>query len=88
MRMVKHPIIVELHEVMASKSKIYFAMDLVRDGELFAKISKNRLKEDVARVYFQQLISAIDFCHSRGVYHRDLKPEQALVYLRFLVYPF
>ncbi|KAJ7955624.1 Non-specific serine/threonine protein kinase [Quillaja saponaria] len=79
MRMVKHPHIVELHEVMASKSKIYFAMDLVRGGELFSKIARGRLREDVARVYFQQLISAIDFCHSRGVYHRDLKPENLLL---------
>ncbi|KAK4760668.1 hypothetical protein SAY87_005561 [Trapa incisa] len=79
MKMVKHPNIVELHEVMASKSKIYFAMDLVRGGELFSKISKGRLREDLARVYFQQLISAVDFCHSRGVYHRDLKPENLLL---------
>ncbi|CAN1811964.1 CBL-interacting serine/threonine-protein kinase 6 [Linum perenne] len=79
-KMVKHQNIVELHEVMASKSKIYIAMELVRGGELFAKIAaKGRLKEDVARVYFQQLISAIDFCHSRGVYHRDLKPENLLL---------
>ncbi|KAJ4958192.1 hypothetical protein NE237_025303 [Protea cynaroides] len=79
MKMVQHPNIVELHEVMASKSKIYFAMELVRGGELFAKIAKGRLREDVARTYFQQLISAIDFCHSRGVYHRDLKPENLLL---------
>ena len=79
MKMVQHPNIVDLHEVMASKSKIYFAMELVRGGELFAKISRGRLKEDVARLYFQQLISAIDFCHSRGVYHRDLKPENLLL---------
>ncbi|XP_065848841.1 CBL-interacting serine/threonine-protein kinase 6 [Euphorbia lathyris] len=79
MKMVKHPHIVELHEVLASKSKIYFSMELVRGGELFSKISKGRLREDVARVYFQQLISAIDFCHSRGVYHRDLKPENLLL---------
>lgn len=79
MKMVKHPNIVELHEVMASKSKIYFAMELVRGGELFSKIAKGRLKEDAARVYFQQLISAVDFCHSRGVYHRDLKPENLLL---------
>ncbi|KAJ6746190.1 NON-SPECIFIC SERINE/THREONINE PROTEIN KINASE [Salix koriyanagi] len=79
MKMVKHPNIVELNEVMASKSKIYFSMELVRGGELFSKIAKGRLREDVARVYFQQLISAIDFCHSRGVYHRDLKPENLLL---------
>ncbi|KAE8710477.1 CBL-interacting protein kinase 5 [Hibiscus syriacus] len=79
MKMVKHPNIVDLHEVMASKSKIYFAMELVRGGELFSKIVKGRLKEETARVYFQQLISAVDFCHSRGVYHRDLKPENLLL---------
>ncbi|KAI4376751.1 hypothetical protein MLD38_014476 [Melastoma candidum] len=79
MKMVKHPHIVELHEVMASKSKIYIAMELVRGGELFAKVSRGRLREEVARMYFQQLISAIDFCHSRGVYHRDLKPENLLL---------
>ena len=37
------------------------------------------MKEDVARKYFQQLISAVDFCHSRGVTHRDLKPENLLL---------
>ncbi|XWS17775.1 hypothetical protein CRYUN_Cryun33cG0096500 [Craigia yunnanensis] len=79
MKMVTHPNIVVLHEVMASKSKIYFAMELVRGGELFSKIAKGRLKEDLARVYFRQLVSAIDFCHSRGVYHRDLKLENLLL---------
>lgn len=79
MKMVRHPNIVELHEVMASKSKIYFAMELVRGGELFSKIAKGRLREEAARAYFQQLISAVDFCHSRGVYHRDLKPENLLL---------
>ncbi|KAL3331645.1 hypothetical protein AABB24_032315 [Solanum stoloniferum] len=79
MKMVKNPNIVELHEVMASKTKIYFAMEFVKGGELFAKIAKGKLREDVARGYFQQLISAIDFCHSRGVFHRDLKPENLLL---------
>ena len=65
---------------MASKTKIYLAIEYVNGGELFNKISKGRLKEDQARHYFQQLISAIDFCHSRGVYHRDLKPENFLLH--------
>ncbi|CAA3024030.1 calcineurin B -interacting kinase [Olea europaea subsp. europaea] len=64
---------------MATKTKIYFVMDYVRRGELFAKVAKGRLKEDVARKYFQQLISAVEFCHSRGVYHRDLNHENLLV---------
>ncbi|KAJ0698280.1 putative protein kinase CAMK-CAMKL-CHK1 family [Helianthus annuus] len=79
MKMVQHPNIVELHEVMASKTKVYFALELVKGGELFSKIEKGKLREEVARSYFQQLISAVDFCHSRGVFHRDLKPENLLL---------
>ncbi|XP_047048235.1 putative CBL-interacting protein kinase 27 [Lolium rigidum] len=80
MKMVSHPNIVELHEVMASRSKIYLALELVRGGELFARITRaGRLREDVARRYFRQLVSAVDFCHGRGVYHRDLKPENLLL---------
>lgn len=79
MRVVKHPNIVQLHEVLATKTKIYLVMEYVQGGELFNKIAKGKLKEDIARMYFQQLISAVDFCHSRGVYHRDLKPENLLL---------
>ncbi|KAJ6803963.1 putative CBL-interacting protein kinase 6 [Iris pallida] len=80
MKMVTHPNIVELHEVMATRSKIYFAMELVRGGELFSRIARHgRLREDPARRYFRQLLSAVAFCHARGVYHRDLKPENLLL---------
>ncbi|KAL7201357.1 hypothetical protein ACSBR1_033120 [Camellia fascicularis] len=79
MRMVRHPNIVQLYEVMATKTKIYFVIEFAKGGELFDKVAKGRLKEDVGRKYFQQLINAVDFCHSRGVYHRDLKPENLLL---------
>ncbi|KAK8581311.1 hypothetical protein V6N13_144342 [Hibiscus sabdariffa] len=79
MKLVRHPNVVELKEVMATKAKIFFVMEYVKGGELFAKVAKGKLKEDSARKYFQQLVSSVDFCHSRGVYHRDLKPENLLL---------
>ncbi|KAL7102804.1 hypothetical protein ACP275_08G140500 [Erythranthe tilingii] len=79
LRRVRHPNIVQLFEVMATKSKIFFVMEYVKGGELFSKVAKGRLKEEVARKYFQQLVSAVAFCHARGVYHRDLKPENILL---------
>ncbi|KAH7519429.1 hypothetical protein FEM48_Zijuj08G0035100 [Ziziphus jujuba var. spinosa] len=80
MKLIKHPNVVNLFEVMASKTKIYIVLELVDGGELFDKIARRgRLKEDEARSYFHQLINAVDYCHSRGVYHRDLKPENLLL---------
>eukprot|EP00250_Pteridium_aquilinum_P008718 c18157_g1_i2 orf=830-2152(+) len=80
MRIIKHPNVVQLFEVLASKTKVYLVLEFVNGGELFDKIvHRGKLKEDEARSYFQQLINAVDFCHSRGVYHRDLKPENLLL---------
>ncbi|XP_068480242.1 CBL-interacting serine/threonine-protein kinase 9-like isoform X1 [Phaseolus vulgaris] len=80
MKLINHPNVAKIFEVMASKTKIYIVLELLDGGELFDKIAaKGRLKEDEARTYFQQLINAVDYCHSRGVYHRDLKPENLLL---------
>ncbi|GFY88817.1 CBL-interacting protein kinase 23 [Actinidia rufa] len=80
MKLIRHPNVIRMFEVMASKTKIYIVLEFVTGGELFDKIaSKGRLKEDEARKYFQQLINAVDYCHSRGVFHRDLKPENLLL---------
>ncbi|PKA45767.1 CBL-interacting protein kinase 23 [Apostasia shenzhenica] len=80
MKLIRHPNVIRMYEVMASKAKIYIVLEFVTGGELFDKIARQgRLKEDEARKYFQQLINAVDYCHSRSVYHRDLKPENLLL---------
>ncbi|VFQ94060.1 unnamed protein product [Cuscuta campestris] len=80
MKLITHPNVVQLYEVMGSKTKIFIVLEFVTGGELFDKIvNHGRMREDDARKYFQQLINAVDYCHSRGVYHRDLKPENLLL---------
>ncbi|URD99143.1 CBL-interacting serine threonine-protein kinase [Musa troglodytarum] len=80
MKLVRHPYVVRLHEVLASRTKIYIILEFITGGELFDKIIHHgKLSEAESRRYFQQLIDGVQYCHSKGVYHRDLKPENLLL---------
>lgn len=79
MHRLHHPHIVRIFEVLATKKKIYFVLEFAEGGELFAKVRKGRFNEHLSRRFFQQLISALSYCHSRGVFHRDLKLENLLL---------
>ncbi|XP_076926504.1 CBL-interacting serine/threonine-protein kinase 1-like [Bidens hawaiensis] len=80
LKILKHPNVVRLHEVLASKTKIYMILEYVNGGELFETIAtKGKLSESDGRKLFQQLIDGVTYCHDKGVYHRDLKLENVLV---------
>ncbi|BCS13202.1 serine/threonine protein kinase [Aspergillus luchuensis IFO 4308] len=58
----------------------WIAMELAEGGDLFDKIEADEgVGEDIAHVYFSQLISAVGYMHSKGVGHRDIKPENMLL---------
>ncbi|KAM0830342.1 hypothetical protein ACQ4PT_066282 [Festuca glaucescens] len=80
MKLLNHPNIVKIHEVIATKTKICLVMEYVPGGQLSDRLSYHkRLDEREANKYFYQLIDAVDYCHRRGVFHRDLKPENLLL---------
>ncbi|KAF7837957.1 CBL-interacting serine/threonine-protein kinase 4-like [Senna tora] len=79
-RLQHHPNILKIHEVMASKTKIYLVVEFAPGGELGTRIvKKGRIPEPLARRYFQQVVSALRFCHGNGVAHRDIKPQNLLL---------
>ncbi|EJD54596.1 Pkinase-domain-containing protein [Auricularia subglabra TFB-10046 SS5] len=79
MRMLRHPHIIKLYEVINTPTDIIIVLEYVA-GELFNYIVQHgRMKEDKARKFFQQLISGIDYSHRLKVVHRDLKPENVLL---------
>ena len=80
MKMVRHDHVVQLKEVLASRTKIFIVLELITGGELFDKIvAEGRFSEDTARYYFKQLVDGVQYCHTNGVCHRDLKPENLLL---------
>ncbi|EAN89913.1 putative protein kinase [Trypanosoma cruzi] len=80
MRKIKHPHVVKLFDAIESTSAYNLVMELAQNGELFDKIvHSERFDEKTARFYFQQLISAVHYCHGINIAHRDLKAENLLV---------
>jgi serine/threonine protein kinase len=70
---LNHRNVVRMFEVIDTPKHLLIVMEYIDKGELLDLInSKTRLVEAEARKLFQQLIAAVEHCHSKGVVHRDL----------------
>ncbi|KRX24724.1 5'-AMP-activated protein kinase catalytic subunit alpha-2 [Trichinella nelsoni] len=80
LRLLRHPHIVQLYEVHALPFDIVMIMEYVSGGDMCQYLCQHgKLPEHEARRFFQQLISAVDYCHRHKVVHRDLKLENLLL---------
>lgn len=79
-RQLRHPHIIAFRDVTLTDTHLCISMEYASGGELFDRIvSSGHFREAEARYFFQQLLSGVEYCHSMGVCHRDLKLENALL---------
>ncbi|CAH8828571.1 unnamed protein product [Trichobilharzia szidati] len=75
-----HSNVVKLYQVMETQRLLCMVMEYVSNGELFDYIATyGRFSEVDARVKFLDVLSAVDYIHSCGIVHRDLKAENILL---------
>ena len=80
LKLVKHPNIVQLFEIIETSKQLYLMMELAEGGELFDYIvARSRLKESEACRFFSQILLGVEYLQSVMVVHRDLKPENLLI---------
>lgn len=80
MNQMKHKSILHMVEYFDEDDAFYYVMELMKGGLLFNKIVENTFyPEDKAKVVFRTLLEAIEYLHSYGVVHRDIKPEHLLL---------
>ncbi|CAH8432808.1 hypothetical protein MS3_00001863 [Schistosoma haematobium] len=82
MKLVQHPNVVRLYEVIDTPTKLYLVLELGDGGDLYDYITSHGdgLSEKVAKRYFRQIVTAIAYCHKLRVVHRDLKPENVVFF--------
>nr|XP_058913550.1 serine/threonine-protein kinase MARK2-like [Kogia breviceps] len=79
MKALDHPNIVKLLGVTDTEEAMFIIMEYVSGGDMCNYLDTHgRMTEAQARGLFQQLVSALQHCHQRGVVHRDLKPANLL----------
>lgn len=79
-RQLNHPNIVSLYEILSTETSIFIVSEHCPHGDLFDALTRQgRFSESVTRIWFKQLMSAIEYCHQLGIIHRDLKLENILL---------
>ncbi|KAL8190455.1 UNVERIFIED_CONTAM: Serine/threonine-protein kinase sik2 [Gekko kuhli] len=80
MKLLNHPHIIKLYQVMETKDMLYIVTEFAKNGEMFEHLtSHGHLSENEARKKFWQILSAVEYCHNHHIVHRDLKTENLLL---------
>ncbi|XP_037697475.1 serine/threonine-protein kinase SIK3 isoform X7 [Choloepus didactylus] len=80
MKMLCHPHIIRLYQVMETERMIYLVTEYASGGEIFDHlVAHGRMAEKEARRKFKQIVAAVYFCHCQNIVHRDLKAENLLL---------
>uniref|UniRef100_UPI00398F4227 serine/threonine-protein kinase MARK1 isoform X3 n=1 Tax=Pristiophorus japonicus TaxID=55135 RepID=UPI00398F4227 len=80
MKILNHPNIVKLFEVIETEKTLYLIMEYASGGEVFDYlVAHGRMKEKEARAKFRQIVSSVQYCHQKHIVHRDLKAENLLL---------
>jgi serine/threonine protein kinase len=80
LRSIPHPNIVQIYEMFEDNANYYIITELCDGGDLFSRIEKlGYFTEKDAAYFLEEILMAINHCHSKKICHRDLKPENVLI---------
>eukprot|EP00892_Ulva_mutabilis_P009430 jgi/Ulvmu1/685/UM010_0057.1 len=76
-----HPHVVQMHAIVRTQHFLCIVMELANGGDVFRLVkSAGGLPEPAARFIFQQLALTLGYLHAAGMYIRDVKPSNLLIF--------
>ena len=77
---LRHPNILRMYGYFHTKNSVYLISEYAAQGDLFGKLQgAGSFEEAQSAKYISQVASALQYCHSKHVMHRDIKLENLLV---------
>ncbi|CAF3417469.1 unnamed protein product [Rotaria sp. Silwood1] len=73
---LNHPLILTMYNVFHYEKRFYFMLEYAPHGQRYRFFAKNYM---VLQSYIYQICHALEYCHSKSIIHRGLKPENILV---------
>ncbi|XP_029341484.1 testis-specific serine/threonine-protein kinase 1-like isoform X3 [Acyrthosiphon pisum] len=77
---LKHDNLIRYYQAIETTHRVYIIMEYAENGSLLDIIKRDgRIDDNRARKWFMELVNAIEYCHTKGVVHRDIKCENLLM---------
>jgi len=77
---LNHDNIIKMHEYFVDSDHFYIILDLIEGVDLYKYFIKTgTILENDAKIIMKQILSTLNYLHTKGIIHRDVKPENILI---------
>lgn len=80
---LKHPHVLSARELVHNEGRIALVVDLVPGGQTLEKVIAREFRDGLALVpalqVFLKILQGMDYLHTKGIVHGDLKPENVMI---------